>query len=391
MTMTRRANDLRASIEPFLSFFQGPIWARTADPNVSNFAVGNPQEMPLAGYVQALQRHVVPQDKDWFAYKLSEPKSREAVARSLTARTGMDWDPLDVAMTNGGFAALAVTFRAILEPGDEVIFLSPPWFFYEILILAAGGEPVRVHLPPPAFDLDIDAILAAITPRTRAVLVNSPHNPSGRVFSLEDLHSLAEGLNAAAERNGRSIYLVSDEPYNRIVFDGRTFNSPAEAYPNTITTYSYGKTLLAPGMRIGYIAVPPTSPDRLGLRDAIFVSQIASGYAFPNALLQHAIEDLETLSIDIGALERRRDRFVPALREMGYQTTFPEGTFYVMVRGPIADDVAFCAALAQNDVLVLPGSVVEVPGWFRVSLTASDQMVERALPAFERVLRSWGG
>jgi len=261
--------------------------------------------------------------------------------------------------------------------------------FYEVLILAAGGVPVRVRLTPPTFDLDVDRIVAAITPRTRAVLVNTPHNPSGRVYLIDALRSLAEALEAASATNGRSLYLVADEPYNRIVFDGRTFHSPAEAYPNTITTYSYGKTLLAPGMRIGYIAVPPTSPDRVALRDAIFVSQIASGYAFPNALLQHAIEDLEQLSIDVGALERRRDRLVPALRAMGYETTMPEGTFYVMVRGPIEDDVAFCATLAENDVLVLPGSVVEVPGWFRVSLTASDEMVERGLPGFERALRTW--
>jgi aspartate aminotransferase len=389
VTMTRQAGDLRASIEPFLGFFQGPIWARNADPRVANFAVGNPQEMPLQGYVEALQRHLVPQDKDWFAYKMSEPRSRAAVATSLAARTGLDWDPEDVAMTNGGFAALAVTFRAILEPGDEVVFLSPPWFFYEILILAAGGVPTRVRLPPPAFDLDVDSIVTALTPRTRAVLVNTPHNPSGRVYPVAALQSLAGALEAAAARNGRSIYLVSDEPYNRIVFDGGIFHSPSEAYPNTIITYSYGKTLLAPGMRIGYIAVPPTSPDRVAFRDAVFVSQIASGYAFPNALLQHSIEDLERLSIDIGALERRRDRLVPALRAMGYETTMPEGTFYVMVRGPIEDDVAFCATLAANDVLVLPGSVVEVPGWFRVSLTASDEMVERGLPGFQRALRTW--
>jgi aspartate aminotransferase len=389
VTTTRRADDLRASIEPFLGFFQGPIWSRNADLGVANFAVGNPQEMPLPGYVEALQRHLVPQDKDWFAYKLSEPRSREAVARGLTQRTGLEWDPQDVAMTNGGFAALAVTFRAILEPGDEVVFLSPPWFFYEVLILAAGGVPVRVRLLPPAFDLDVDAIVAALTPRTRAVLLNTPHNPSGRIYPLDALRSLADALETASARNGRSVYLVADEPYNRIVFDGRVFHSPAEAYSSTITTYSYGKTLLAPGMRIGYIAVPPTSPDRVALRDAIFVSQIASGFAFPNALLQHAIEDLERLSIDVAALERRRDRFVPALRAMGYETTMPEGTFYVMVRGPVDDDVAFCETLAENDVLVLPGSVVEVPGWFRVSLTASDEMVERGLPGFERALRIW--
>ena len=385
-TAIRRMDRLRASIAPFLGFFEGPIWARRNDPGVANFAVGNPQEMPLPAYVAALSGALQPLDKDWFAYKMSEPTSRNAVARSLTARTGLDWDPEDVSMTNGGFAALAVTFRAILEPEDEVIFLSPPWFFYELLIVAADGVPVRVPLPPPTFDIDLAAVEAAITPRTRAVLVNTPHNPTGRVYPEVALRDLAATLTAASSRIGHRIYLVSDEPYNRLVFDGRRFHSPAEFYPDTITTYSYGKTLLAPGMRIGYVALPPTMADREPLREAMFISQLASGYAFPNALLQHAIEDLERLSIDVGALERRRDRLVGGLRAAGYETTNPEGTFYVMARAPIDDDRAFSARLADHGVLVLPGSVVEVPGWFRISLTASDEMVDKGLPGFGAAL-----
>ena len=137
-------------------------------------------------------------------------------------------------------------------------------------------------------------------------------------------------------------------------------------------------------MRIGYLTVPPTMPDREALRQRIMVAQLAGGFLFPNALLQHAIEDLEALSIDVGALERRRDRMVPALRGLGYETTMPEGTFYVMARSPIDDDEAFGDILAEEDVLVLPGTVVEVPGWFRISLTASDAMVERSLAGFAR-------
>jgi aspartate aminotransferase len=216
------------------------------------------------------------------------------------------------------------------------------------------------------------------------VILNTPHNPSGRVYPMEDLWDLAGTLEAASHRIGRPIYLISDEPYNRIVFDGRTFHSPAETYPHTITTYSYGKTLLAPGMRIGYLTVPPTMPDRVELRDRIMLAQIAAGYAFPNALLQHAIEDLEALSIDVGRLERRRDRLVPALADLGYEPTTPEGTFYVMARAPIDDDMAFAEILLEEDILVLPGRIVELAGWFRISLTASDEMVERSLAGFER-------
>jgi aspartate aminotransferase len=379
-----RMDRLRASIWPFVSWFEGPAWKRQSDPGVANFAVGNPQEMPLPGYVDALRTALEPQDKDWFAYKLSEPPAREAVAATLTTRTGLAWDPDDVFMTNAGFAALAVSLRALLEPGDEVVFLSPPWFFYEMLVLAADGVPVRVRLEPPAFDLDPDAIASAITHRTRAVIVNTPHNPSGRVYQLDVLEPVASVLRSAAAAHGHPIYLVADEPYNRIVFDGGRAPSPSEVYPDTLVTYSYGKTLLAPGMRIGYIAIPPTMEGRDEMRGRIQMAQFATGFAFPNALLQHAIADLERLSIDIGALQRRRDRLIPALRSMGYEATLPEGTFYSMVRSPIDDDRAFSEILARHDVLVLPGSVVELPGWFRVSLTASDQMVEQSLAGFER-------
>jgi len=381
-TRLRSIDRLRESIAPFLSFFNGPFAKLYANPEVANFAVGNPLDFPMPEYVDSLREHIEPRRRDWFAYKDSEPKSRITVARGLSKRTGMEWGAADVAMTNGGFAALAVAMRALVEPGDEVIFLSPPWFFYEFIILAADGVPVRLRLAPPDFEPDVEAIAAAITPRTRALIFNSPHNPSGRVYPLETLQALAATLSEASARIGHPVFVVSDEPYNRIVFDGRAFHSPAEAYPHTVITYSYGKQLLAPGQRIGYLTVPPTMPDREAFRETVFVAQLATGYAFPNALLQHSIEDLERLSIDIPAMQRRRDRLVGALREIGYETTMPEGTFYVMARAPIADDVAFCDLLAKHRVLVLPGTVVEVPGWFRISLTANDEMVERGLPGF---------
>lgn len=382
-TSARPVHDrIRDSVAPFLSFFGGPFERLNREADVANFAVGNPQEMPLTGYVEALQRHIVPQDKDWFAYKLSEPASQRTVAATLSRRTGLDWDPDDVAMTNGGFAALAVALRTLVEPGDEVIFPTPPWFFYEALVLIAGGEPVRVRLEPPSFDLPIERIAASITPRTRVVLVNSPHNPTGRVYSRETLAQLAEVLADASARIGHPIWILSDEPYNRIVFGGITARSAASVYPHTVITYSYGKQLLAPGMRIGFLSVPPTCPERAELRDRIFVQQLAGGYQWPNALLQHALADLEELTIDLDALERRRDRLVPALREMGYEASMPEGTFYTMARSPIDDDVAFGELLARHRVLVLPGSIVETPGWFRVSLTASDEMVEWGVERF---------
>jgi aspartate aminotransferase len=378
-----RMDRMIASVDHVFRWFLSGDWEKHhLDPGVADFTFGNPQELPLPGLVEALRSNAIPKDKDWFAYKMSEEEPRTVVAASLKERTGISYQPEDIAMTAGAFGALGVTIRALADEGDEVIFLSPPWFFYELMIASSGATPVRVRLQPPGFDLDPDAIAAAITPRTRAVLVNSPHNPTGRIYREAELAALGEVLREASARNGRPIALLSDESYNRIVFDGIEFHSPALDYDATVTIYTYGKTTLAPGQRIGYAALHPDFPDRQAVGYRVFVQQLAAGWGFPNALLQHAISDLEGLSIDIGALQARRDRMVPALREMGYEVTSPEGTFYVMVRSPDPDDQAFCTRLAEAGALVLPGTIVETPGWFRISLTASDEMVETGIRIF---------
>src|SRR5215208_3842309 len=169
-TAARRADQLRASIAPFLRFFNGAYSGLATDPDAANFAVGNPHELAMPGYVRAIRDHLEPQDKDWFAYKMSEPEATTVVANTMSSLTGLDWDPADVQMTNGGFGALAIAFRTLLEPGDEAIFLSPPWFFYEELILAANGVSRRVQLDVPDCRLDAAALRRLedqITPRTR--------------------------------------------------------------------------------------------------------------------------------------------------------------------------------------------------------------------------------
>lgn len=382
--VAKRIANIAASLGPTLSFLTTSTWARRqGDSTIADFALGNPHEMPLPAFADALARWSVPQNKDWFAYTTSQPAAQAIVAQTLRERYGMPFEPHDICMTNGAFAAIAAALAAIVDPGDEVIFISPPWFFYEALIAAAGARPVRVRADAASFDLDTAAIAAAITERTRAIIINSPNNPTGRIYPPETLARLADVLSAASQRNHRPIVLLSDEAYSRIVFDSRRYESPTGFYPYSMLLYTYGKTLLTPGQRIGYIALPPSMPDREQLRPALLLAQVITGYAFPNALLQHALPDLEQLSIDIAHLQRKRDRLVAGLRDIGYQVNLPEGTFYLLARSPIADDRAFTDLLAEQNVFVLPGTVVELPGYIRISLTANDDMIERAMPGFQ--------
>lgn len=379
-----RTLDAFEAIRPFFQFISGPVWVKLAggDPTLCDFVFGNPHEMPLAGFTAALQQWIVPQNQEWHAYKNNERHAQEVIAAALREQRGLPYEEDDIFVTNGAFAALAVTLNTLIDPGDEVIFVSPPWFFYEAQIVAAGGKAVRVRIDPTTFDLDVDAIQAAISPRTRAIIVNSPHNPTGKIYPAATLSALAALLSQASATQGRTIYLLSDEAYSRIIFDGNSYPSPSTFYPNSFLIYTYGKTLLTPGERLGYIALSPQMAERETVRRALFTTQFTIGYAFANALLQHAIADLDKLSIDIAHLQAKRDRLVRELRAIGYSVHLPEGTFYLLVKTPLPDDDAFMQLLSEQNILVLPGYVAEMPGYFRLSLTANDEMITRSLPGF---------
>lgn len=372
------------SLSPFITFVTSSRWAqRSGDEEVSDFVLGNPHDPVLPGFTRALERAIPPHGSDWHAYQMDDPHACEVVARSLSDATGVPFDPSDIAMTNGAFTGLSIALQSVIDPGDEVLYISPPWFFYASYIRRAGGVPVGVSIDWDRFDIDLEAIEAAITPRTRAIVVNSPHNPTGRVFSEDTLARLAAILTRASERIGRTIYIISDEAYRRILFDGRDCPTPAAFYPATFVIYTFGKTLLAPGERIGYVAVAPGFPNRDTIREGLLMARVLSGWGFPNAILQHAIDDLDKEIIDLELLQRKRDRMVDGLRTAGYRASEPEGTFYMVVESPDPDDVAFCERLAERNVFVLPGAYFEAPGFFRVSLTGTMAMIERALPVFE--------
>jgi aspartate aminotransferase len=392
--VSKRVRRADAAFSIVRDFYLSRYGERRLEPGISDFTFGNPHEMPLEGLVDAIRARAVPQDKNWFAYKISEEAPQNFLAESMSAELGLAFEPADIALTSGAFAAIEVAFHIALDAGDEVVYSEPAWFCYEPMLLAADAVPVKVKLTANEFDLDLDAIESAIGPKTKMVIVNSPHNPTGRIAAPKTLSALAEILERASNKFGHRIILLSDEPYRRIRFDGNDFSTPAKFYPWTLIAYSYGKVLLAPGQRIGYLAISPLMPeeDKSAFRETMYSAQMALGWCFPNAIMQYAIPDLENLSIDLAALTRRRDALTTVLTDAGYDVLMPEGTFYLWSKWPQGNSDRFLPdrlwnALADHDVFVLPGSLMNEAAFFRISLTASDEMVERALPIFAEITK----
>lgn len=353
-------------------------------PEAADFTFGNPHEKPLAGLVTAIQAAAVPKAVDWFSYKTSLLSATETIAASLSEELSAPFSPDDITMTQGAFTAIALAFSLLLDPGDEVLIPKPGWFAYAPILAARGFVAVDAPLANHTFDLDIEAIQSRITARTRIVVVNSPHNPTGRIYPREQLVALAELLETASQRIGHRIFILSDEPYRRIRFDGIGFTSPAEVYPWTLIDYSYGKILLSPGQRIGYLALGPHMPakEKAQFQGAVFGVQSSLGWGYPDATMQYAVPELEKLSIDIAELQSKRDRMVGALRQWGYDVTKPEGTFYLWAKAPGGHAEAFCDKLARNQVYAMPGTLFDCPADFRICLTATRETIERALPVF---------
>jgi aspartate aminotransferase len=382
-----RVGRILESMRDFIAVVGDPQRERVpVDPDLCDFLAGNPQEIASDRFVATLQRWAQPADKEWYAYKMGHRPAQVAAATGLAGELGMEFDPDDIILTRGAHGGLGAALHALVDPGDEVIYISPPWFFYEALILGAGGTPVKVKVSPQNFDLDLDAISQAITPKTRMLLINTPHNPTGRIFPAEPLSRLAEILENASDLYGRPIYILSDEAYSRILFDDNRMISPGAFYPRSILVHTYSKSALAPGQRLGFIALPPEMPGRERLRMAFLAVGAATGNWLPDAVMQYALPDIEQISLDMEHLQRKRDRMVGALREVGYELHRPEATFYLLPHSPIPDELAFAQRLRKDKVLVLPGRALDMPGYFRISLTATDDMIDRALPVFASVM-----
>jgi len=348
---------------------------------VFDLSLGNPAVEPPEEFAAVL-RDLLSEERHGLHKYMSNAgywETREAVADDLSREHGVRLSASDVVMTCGAAGALNVIFRTILDPGDEVIVTRPFFVEYGFYVDNHGGVLVPVQ-PSADFGLDLDAIKAAIGPRTRAVLVNSPNNPTGRVYSAESLTELGLLLSRRSVAVGRTIYLVSDEPYRRLVYDGVTVPSVFRAYQNTIVVSSYSKELSLAGERIGYLALNPTMPDAARLADGLIFANRILGFVNAPALMQRVVAKLRGALVDLSLYERNRRVLMGALIESGYDVPSPQGAFYLFPRSPLADDVAFVRELLEDRVVVVPGTGFGFPGHFRLSYCVAEEVVDSALP-----------
>src|SRR5258708_5796148 len=284
--VSQRVGNMMPAMSAFVSAMRNPILAEARTrPDACDFLAGNPQELALPEYVDTLHRWIEPRDKDWFGYKMADRRAQEVAAQSPSREVGMEVSPHHVLLSPGAAGGLMACLEMLVDAGDEVIFISPPWFFYESMILRVGGIPVRVKSEAPAFDLPLEAIRGAVTPKTRAIIVNTPNNPTGRIYSADALAALGTVLDDASETNGRAVYLLSDEAYSRILFDGNRFVSPGLHYRRSMLIHTYSKSALAPGQRLGFTALTPNMPARDESRMAHLQVSLA---AAPSTVLQYA-------------------------------------------------------------------------------------------------------
>ena len=350
---------------------------------VFDLSLGNPIVEPPEQFRQELVRLAQSTAPGMHRYmpNAGYPETRQAVAETLAQETGLPFSLNQVVMACGAAGAANVVLRTILNPGDEVIILAPYFVEYVYYIDNHNGVPVIVSTDQD-FQLDLPAIEASITSKTRGIIVNSPNNPSGAVYSGEQLEALAQLLRRKQEEYGSEIFLISDEPYRRLLYDDLVYPQVFPHYENTIVVNSHAKDLGLPGERIGYIAVHPAYPQREELVDGLIFCTRTLGFVNAPALMQHVIRSLQGISVDVADYQRKRDYLYTQLTEMGYSVMKPQGAFYLFPKSLLEDDGAFVDALQEWNVLTVPGKGFGTPGHFRISYCVEDWVLEGAMKGF---------
>ena len=355
--------------------------AERGEENVFDFTLGNPEVEPPARVMQVFRRIAAESAPHSHGYMPNAgfPEVRQAVARRLERLTGLPYTANHIIMTVGAAGACNTFLKSILDPGDEVIVLFPYFPEYRFYVENHGGRMVRVETDE-RFQLDVGRIAAAITPRTKGILLNSPNNPTGAVYragALAELNTLIESLD-------HPVTVVSDEPYKALTFDGLQVPETASIIRRTVIANSWSKAMAMAGERIGYLAISPRLEEAEELRNACTFTNRILGFINAPAIWQWVVAETAGETIDVGLYQRKRDIVCDALEGFGYRVTRPQGTFYVFPESPVADDMAFVNRLMEEGILAVPGTGFGRPGHFRLSLTIPLETIERSLPGFGR-------
>lgn len=359
--------------------------ARLGADQVMDFTLGNPDLEPPAEFKQELAAAVQDARNGLHSYMPNSGlvPARQAVAHHLSRVHHLDFKTNDIILTCGAAGALNVILKALLDPGDEVVVFAP--YFPEYLFYADNhGGVARVVETDKHFQLDLNRLEKALSPKTRAVIINSPNNPTGQVYEAGALKELGRFLTHHSGRHGRPVYLVADEPYRRIVYDDLDLPSIFAAYPNTLLATSFSKDLSIPGERLGYAAVSPRAAGRGELFGGMVLANRILGYVNAPALMQRVVANLLEVSVDVGYYARRRDLFMEVLEQAGYDFVKPRGAFYFFPQAPGGDDLALVARLKEENILAVPGRGFGRAGYFRLAFCVPEEVIRRSAPGFAR-------
>ncbi|MFV0421157.1 pyridoxal phosphate-dependent aminotransferase [Oleidesulfovibrio sp.] len=356
---------------------------------VCDFSLGNPDLPAPPAVGEALRKVADNADKPFaFGYMPNGgfPWAREALAKQVSEEQGYAVEAGDLLLSCGAAGALNAFFRAVLEAGDEVIAVAPFFVEYGFYVSNHRGVFKTAMSRPDTFELDIDAVEAQITVKTRVLIINSPNNPTGVVYSKEELEALGAMLERKSAENGRPIFLISDEPYRFLAFDGITVPSVLPIYPYSAVVSSFSKNLSLAGERVGYICLSPRMEERAMLMGALTLTNRILGFVNPPVIGQHIMAHALGFQVDVDVYARRRDAMAEVLAEAGYEFSMPKGAFYFFPKAPGGDDVEFCRVLMEEKVLAVPGSGFGGPGYFRLTFCVGEEVIRRSAAGFAKAI-----
>ncbi len=360
--------------------------------NVYDFSLGNPSVAPpqiVEDTLIELLRSDNPTAMHGYTSAQGDASVRGAIAEYIAKTHGVECDPSFLYMTCGAAASLTITLSALCNRGDEVITFAPYFTEYKVFAETAGAKLIALASDPETFQIDFNLLEGAIGKNTAAILVNSPNNPSGVVYNEQTIRKLAEMLCKKSKEYGKTIYLITDEPYRELVYGGVEVPYLTKYYPHTIVCYSYSKSLSLPGERIGYIFVNPKAERAKELYLAVCGAGRALGYVCAPSLFQKMVAKCQGITSDVSIYEKNRNLLADALRKFGYQCVQPDGAFYLFVRALEEDANAFCERAKKYNLLLVPGDDFGCKGYVRIAYCVSTEMIQRALPSFEKLANEY--